>query len=153
MLSEHVYPETVQVLRHVIYTHGAKQAERWRVERVLLCGDAAHLMPPMAGQGLNSGIRDVTNLTWKVAAVVRDAVGHLRNRAAPPRREDDPVGCHFRPVMDDEVANGRELRGRDVDQAPIRPAGATPGVANPGLTALNSSVSVLRISSVLAATL
>jgi len=71
MIAEHADPDTAQILRHVIYTFQAKQAQRWRVGRVMLCGDAAHLMPPMAGQGLNSGIRDVTNLSWKVSAVLR----------------------------------------------------------------------------------
>ncbi len=71
MIAEHADPDTAQILRHVVYTFQAKQAQRWRVGRVMLCGDAAHLMPPMAGQGLNSGIRDVTNLSWKVSAVLR----------------------------------------------------------------------------------
>lgn len=70
MIAEHADPDTAQILRHVVYTFQAKQAERWRVGRIMLCGDAAHLMPPMAGQGLNSGIRDVTNLSWKVSAVL-----------------------------------------------------------------------------------
>ncbi|RUP34578.1 MAG: bifunctional 3-(3-hydroxy-phenyl)propionate/3-hydroxycinnamic acid hydroxylase [Mycolicibacterium sp.] len=71
MIAEHADPDTAQILRHVVYTFQAKQAQRWRVGRVMLCGDAAHLMPPMAGQGLNSGIRDVTNLSWKVSAVLQ----------------------------------------------------------------------------------
>lgn len=86
LIAEHVDPDTVEVLRHVIYTHGAKQADRWRVGRVFLCGDAAHLMPPMAGQGLNSGIRDVTNLSWKVAAVVRGASETLLDTYEVERR-------------------------------------------------------------------
>lgn len=86
LISEHADPEAVEVLRHVIYTHGAKQAERWRVGRVLLCGDAAHLMPPMAGQGLNSGIRDITNLTWKVAAVIKGAPETLLDTYEVERR-------------------------------------------------------------------
>ncbi|MFE4962677.1 FAD-dependent monooxygenase [Streptomyces sp. NPDC056660] len=64
-------PEKAEVRRHLIYDFRATCASHWRVDRVLLCGDAAHLMPPMVGQGLNSGIHDVTNLTWKVAAVLR----------------------------------------------------------------------------------
>jgi rifampicin monooxygenase len=43
-------------------------AERYRVDRVLLAGDAAHIHPPMGGQGLNLGIQDAFNLGWKLAA-------------------------------------------------------------------------------------
>jgi 2-polyprenyl-6-methoxyphenol hydroxylase-like FAD-dependent oxidoreductase len=43
-------------------------AERYRVGRVLLAGDAAHIHPPMGGQGLNLGIQDAFNLGWKLAA-------------------------------------------------------------------------------------
>jgi 2-polyprenyl-6-methoxyphenol hydroxylase-like FAD-dependent oxidoreductase len=46
-------------------------AERYRVDRVLLAGDAAHIHPPTGGQGLNLGIQDAFNLGWKLAAAVR----------------------------------------------------------------------------------
>ena len=45
-------------------------AERFRVGRVLLAGDAAHVHPPMGGQGLNLGIQDAVNLGWKLAAEI-----------------------------------------------------------------------------------
>jgi 2-polyprenyl-6-methoxyphenol hydroxylase-like FAD-dependent oxidoreductase len=45
-------------------------AERFRVGRVLLAGDAAHIHPPMGGQGLNLGIQDAVNLGWKLAAEI-----------------------------------------------------------------------------------
>ncbi|WP_030920525.1 rifampin monooxygenase [Streptosporangium amethystogenes] len=45
-------------------------AERYRVGRVLLAGDAAHIHPPMGGQGLNLGVQDAFNLGWKLAAEV-----------------------------------------------------------------------------------
>jgi rifampicin monooxygenase len=47
-----------------------RQAERYRSGRVLLAGDAAHVHPPMGGQGLNLGIQDSFNLGWKLAAEI-----------------------------------------------------------------------------------
>jgi 3-(3-hydroxy-phenyl)propionate hydroxylase len=59
------------LVRKAIYGFHARVASRWKQGRVLLAGDAAHLTPPFAGQGLNSGIRDAANLAWKLAAVTR----------------------------------------------------------------------------------
>jgi len=59
------------IARNVVYTFHARVAERWRQDRVFLAGDAAHLSPPFAGQGMNSGVRDAVNLAWKLAAVVQ----------------------------------------------------------------------------------
>ncbi len=47
-----------------------RQAEHYRVGRVFLAGDAAHVHPPMGGQGLNLGIQDAFNLGWKLAAAI-----------------------------------------------------------------------------------
>lgn len=63
--------EHVEVLRAVIYRHHVRTADRWRVGRVFLAGDAAHAMPPWIGQGMAAGVRDVANLCWKIAAVLR----------------------------------------------------------------------------------
>ncbi|MEZ0052387.1 3-(3-hydroxy-phenyl)propionate hydroxylase [Mycobacterium sp. MAA66] len=63
--------ENVEVLRAVVYSHHVRVADRWRVGRVLLAGDAAHAMPPWIGQGMSAGVRDAANLCWKIAAVLR----------------------------------------------------------------------------------
>jgi len=53
------------------FTDATRLAERYRVGRVLIAGDAAHVHPPLGGQGLNLGIQDAFNLGWKLAAEVR----------------------------------------------------------------------------------
>jgi 3-(3-hydroxy-phenyl)propionate hydroxylase len=63
-------PAAVELVRAVEYTFRAQLADRWRAGRVLLVGDAAHLTPPFVGQGLGLGLRDVHQLSWKLAAVL-----------------------------------------------------------------------------------
>ena len=52
------------------FTDATRLAERYRTGRVFLAGDAAHVHPPLGGQGLNLGIQDAFNLGWKLAAEV-----------------------------------------------------------------------------------
>lgn len=61
---------TFQIVRRSVYVYHARIAEMWRRGRVFLAGDAAHLTPPFAGQGMSTGIRDVANLCWKLRLVV-----------------------------------------------------------------------------------
>lgn len=77
LLSHHHDPSLAELERHTVYTFHARAADHFRVGRVLLAGDAAHVMPPFAGQGMNSGIRDAFNLGWKLALVTR-GVAHTR---------------------------------------------------------------------------
>lgn len=63
--------EDIDIHGHAFYSHHVRSAESWRLgERVFLLGDAAHLMPPWAGSGMQSGIRDAFNIAWKLAGVL-----------------------------------------------------------------------------------
>lgn len=65
------YPDKLDIIRRRLYTHHSRIAGAFRCGRLLIAGDAAHLMPVWQGQGYNSGIRDAANLGWKLAAVVK----------------------------------------------------------------------------------
>ena len=52
------------------FGNGTRLADRWRAGRVLIAGDAAHVHPPVGGQGLNLGVQDAFNLGWKLAAAI-----------------------------------------------------------------------------------
>lgn len=66
---------TADIIRRRVYTHHSRMAESFRVGRVFLIGDAAHVMPVWQGQGYNSGIRDAFNLSWKLAMRIRGLAG------------------------------------------------------------------------------
>ncbi|MGI9416041.1 MAG: bifunctional 3-(3-hydroxy-phenyl)propionate/3-hydroxycinnamic acid hydroxylase [Hyphomicrobiales bacterium] len=70
LLHAHGPDGDCKIVRRQVYTFHARHAEHWRKGRIFLLGDAAHLTPPFAGQGMNSGIRDAHNFAWKAAAVV-----------------------------------------------------------------------------------
>ncbi|MGH2464360.1 MAG: FAD-dependent monooxygenase [Candidatus Limnocylindrales bacterium] len=55
------------------FSDATRQAASYREGRVLLAGDAAHIHPPLGGQGLNLGVQDAVNLGWKLAQVVKGA--------------------------------------------------------------------------------
>ena len=76
MLAQRVpHPDRVDMIRHRVYTHHSRIAGSFRKGRLMLAGDAAHLMPVWQGQGYNSGIRDAANLGWKLAAVINGQAG------------------------------------------------------------------------------
>lgn len=64
--------DKITFLRIKKYTHLSLITPEWRKNRIFLAGDAAHLMPPFAGQGLCSGVRDAVNLAWKLADVIEN---------------------------------------------------------------------------------
>ncbi|WP_431236004.1 FAD-dependent monooxygenase (plasmid) [Mycolicibacterium psychrotolerans] len=69
MIARYTDPGHGTVARKTVYRFHDRQAQQWRCGRVVLAGDAAHVMPPFAGLGLNNGLRDAANLAWKIAAV------------------------------------------------------------------------------------
>jgi 3-(3-hydroxy-phenyl)propionate hydroxylase len=75
LLGNHVAdPSTLNVIRARVYTHNSRVAKDFVVGRVCLAGDTAHITPPWIGQGLNAGLRDAFNLSWKLAWIVRRRV-------------------------------------------------------------------------------
>jgi 3-(3-hydroxy-phenyl)propionate hydroxylase len=75
LIAPYTTPSQVRLERKCVYTFHSRVADRYRDGRVLLAGDAAHMMPPFAGQGMNGGIRDAANLAWKLTAVLRGQAG------------------------------------------------------------------------------
>lgn len=73
LLKQHIGVDGVRIRRAAVYTYHSRVASSWRHRRVLLLGDAAHVSPPFAGQGVSNGVRDAANLGWKLDLVVRGA--------------------------------------------------------------------------------
>ena len=85
-------------------------AERFRVGRIFLAGDAAHEMPPTGGFGLNTGVQDVHNLAWKLAAVLHGQADPSLLDTYHPERQ--PLG---RAITEASLANSLSM-GRTARQ-------------------------------------
>ncbi|PWY85873.1 monooxygenase [Aspergillus sclerotioniger CBS 115572] len=66
------FPEDcIEVLRCRPFTFSSRTCNMWAKDRVILCGDAAHVFPPFGGQGIASGFRDAISLSWRLAMLCR----------------------------------------------------------------------------------
>jgi 2-polyprenyl-6-methoxyphenol hydroxylase-like FAD-dependent oxidoreductase len=121
-------PDNALLERHTVYTFQAQWAERWRLDRVLIAGDAAHLMPPFAGQGMCAGMRDAANLSWKLDLVLRGTVGDgLLDTFGPERIP------HVRYFMDMSIDLGRVICVASEVDAAERDRGMIAALEDPSL--------------------
>ena len=121
LLSRWLGPEDGELWRQASYRFHALVAKQWRRGRVFLAGDAAHMQPPFLGQGMCQGIRDVTNLGWKLAAVLQgevraDAAQALLDTYGAERR------AHVRELTSRIKGVGSVISERDVARARERDA-------------------------------
>lgn len=146
-------PERVKIIRAVVYDFESSLAEPWRVDRVLLAGDAAHTMPPYMGQGMLAGVRDAENLAWKIAAVVsgdadEKVLDTYQTERAPHAKafiEMSMAIASMARTTDPEQVQARDemLRSGQMSQPPfprlgegiVRPAGENQVEGRPGLQA------------------
>lgn len=120
------HPGNTTIERHTVYTFQARWSDTWRAGRLLLAGDAAHLMPPFAGQGMCSGLRDAMNLAWKLDLVLRDAAdAELLDTYTSER------AAHVRHAVDMSIALGEVICVLDAEQAAQRDARMIEGEADP----------------------
>ena len=106
----------VRIERKAVYTFRAQIAAQWRKGRVLLAGDAAHQTPPFAGQGMGSGLRDASNLAWKLAAVLGGAGADLLDSYQSERSPN------LRAMIDMAIMMGRTVCITDPAAAAMRDA-------------------------------
>lgn len=115
LLSPFTDMSKVKVFRKCVYNFSAVIADKWRDRRVLLAGDAAHMTPPFAGQGLNAGIRDTRNLFWKICLLVNGTSSpEILESYEMERRE------HTRQLIEFAVQLGEKIQPLDQRKASER---------------------------------
>ncbi|MGS0756737.1 bifunctional 3-(3-hydroxy-phenyl)propionate/3-hydroxycinnamic acid hydroxylase MhpA [Roseateles sp. GG27B] len=115
LLEPWVKREQATIVRHKVYTFRSLLANSWRKGRLLIAGDAAHVMPPFMGQGMCAGLRDDWNLAWKLNLVLDGkASDALLDTYQPERRP------HVSDVIDLSMYLGRVICIPDPQQAAER---------------------------------
>ncbi len=121
-------PENATLERHAVYTFRGSWADGWKKGRVLLAGDAAHLMPPFLGQGLCSGLRDAIALSWRLTTVLEgEAVETLLDSYGPER------SAHVQEIIQQAVEVGRVICMLDPDEVAARDARMRAAMKDPAL--------------------
>jgi 2-polyprenyl-6-methoxyphenol hydroxylase-like FAD-dependent oxidoreductase len=115
-VAAYLTPDDADLVRTANYTFRSAIADRWRVGRALLAGDAAHQMPPFLAQGMVSGIRDARNLAWKLGMVL---AGHPEDLLDSYQEERER---HVRFITVKAIELGRVQTMRDVLEAKRRDA-------------------------------
>ena len=108
---------TYEIVRTATYKFNARVARQWRKGNVFLAGDAAHQTPPFFGQGMCHGLRDVSNLAFKLDLVLRGRASH--GLLDTYQQERDPQVRH---VIGAAVAAGRYICELDPAKAEARDA-------------------------------
>ncbi|OWV75356.1 2-polyprenyl-6-methoxyphenol hydroxylase [Rhizobium sp. R339] len=101
------------------FNMNARLADRYRLGRVFLVGDAAHTHPPTGGQGLNTSVQDAYNLGWKLAAVAAGAPDALLDSYEEERRPIAAAMLGLATKLLDALKHGDIRRGREVHQLDI----------------------------------
>lgn len=114
--------------RHAVYRFQAHWAASWRNRRVLIAGDAAHLMPPFAGQGMCAGMRDAFNLVWKLDLVLKGRADDVLLDTYGPERSP-----HVRYFIDFSMELGRVICVHDEEAAAERDARMMAAIEDPAL--------------------
>lgn len=132
LIAPWVEGRSCNLVRAATYRFHGLVAEQWQVGRVFLAGDAAHQTPPFFGQGMCHGLRDVSNLAWKLALVLDGKADATLLDTYQPER--DP---HVRGVIGAAVGAGRYICQLDPALAAQRDAElrAAMAAARPGATA------------------
>lgn len=123
-----ITPENATLERHAVYTFRGAWADEWKRGRVMLAGDAAHLMPPFLGQGLCSGMRDGMALSWRLAAILKDgASDELLNSYGPER------SGHVQEIITQAVEIGRLICMLDPAEVAERDTAMKAAMKDPAL--------------------
>lgn len=110
-----VRPDNARLERHAVYRFQARWVEGWRRGPVLLAGDAAHQMPPFAGQGMCAGVRDAANLAWKLDLVLAGRAPETLLDTYERERVE-----HVRLMIGASIELGRVICIADPDEAAAR---------------------------------
>jgi FAD binding domain len=101
------------------FNMNARLADRYRLGKVLLIGDAAHVHPPTGGQGLNTSVQDAYNLAWKLTSVVDGTPETLLDSYEEERRPIAAQMLGLATKLLDDAKRGEMRRGREVHQLDI----------------------------------